>query len=86
MVLRGVKASLPEEYDGETAEAMGEHRIVQSLTYSTIGSVEACLMDDLEPAIEALDEAGDLTPADLFEEWQEWQEEQAQKEKKGREV
>lgn len=73
MVLRGVRHSLPELYDGETAEAMGEHRMPQSLTYSLIGSVECILMDDIEPAIAALDEAGDLTPGELFEEWQERQ-------------
>lgn len=80
VILRGIKHSLPELYDGETAEAMGERRAPQSLTYSLIGSVEACLMDDIEPAIEALDEAGDITPAELVDEFEEWQAEQAEKE------
>lgn len=75
MSLRGVRHSLPETYSGDEAEAMGEHRIPQSLTYSLIGSVECILMDCLEGAIEDLDEAGAITPAELFEEWQERQKE-----------
>ncbi len=73
MVLRGIRHSLPEVYSAEEAEAMGEHRTPQALTYSIVGSLECILSDDLEPAIVALDEAGDLTPAELLEEWQERQ-------------
>ena len=80
MSLRGVRHSLPEVYTADEAEAMGENRAPQSLTFSLIGSMECILSDDIEPAIAALDEAGALTPAELFEEWQERQKEQEEKE------
>ncbi len=80
MVLRGVRHSLPELYTAEDAEAQGEHRKPQSLTFALIGSIECILADDIEPAIESLDEAGDLAPAELYEEWRERQEEQEEKE------
>lgn len=73
MVLRGIRHSLPETYAADEAEAQGEHRSPQSLTYSLIGSMECVLSDDIEPAIVALDEAGNLTPAELFDEWLEKQ-------------
>ncbi len=51
------------------SEAMGECRVPQSVVFALRGTLECIRVDDLEPAILALEEAADLTPEDLYAEW-----------------
>ena len=63
----------------EDSEAMGEWRAPQSVAFALRGTLECIRVDDLEPALLALEEAADLTPAALYDEWQ-----RRQAEKEGR--
>ena len=59
------------------SEEMGEWKDPQSVTFALRGTLECIRVDDLEPAILALEEAGDLTPEELYAEWQRKQAERA---------
>ncbi len=67
LCLRELEESLiyPEE-----SEAMGEGRVPQSVAFALRGTIECILADDLEPAILSLEEAGEMTPEALYEDWQ----------------
>lgn len=54
----------------DDSEAMGEWRAPQSVAFALRGTLECVRADDLEPAILALEEAGEMTPEDLYEEWE----------------
>jgi hypothetical protein len=71
LALRGVAAVLPEP---EKAEEMGTGVLPESVSYSTAGTVEVVLHDDLLPALRSLHEASYLTPAVLVRDWQRAQE------------